>query len=144
MHLARAGHCPVFLIRNGVVENIRPSGIGLGLNFTDYFAQTLTEVKFNLKDNDLIVLYTDGITEAKNKELEDFGSVHFEKILAKNSSKNVDEISNKVMHEVAVFSQDNSQHDDITLVILKWKQKLKYDGEKEWQNSTPQLKSRMT
>ena len=97
-----------------------------------------------MKDNDTIVLYTDGITEAKNKDLEDFGNVQFEQILLNNCGKEADEISNKVIREVTLFSQSNSQHDDITLVILKWKQKLNKDGESEWQNSAPQLKTQVT
>jgi hypothetical protein len=61
-----------------------------------------------------------------------------------NADQEADVISNKVMSKVALFSQNNSQHDDITLVILKWKQKLKNDGVKEWQNSAPQLKPQVT
>jgi len=141
--LARAGHCPVILVRDNVVQNIRPSGLGLGLSFTEHFSETLEEVKFDLKDNDLIVLYTDGITEAKNKELDDFGSEEFEKILLENSSKHVDEISNKVIREVSLFSQNIPQHDDITLVILKWKHIIIPDGENKWQNSAPQLQTKV-
>ena len=141
--ISRAGHCPVLLIRDKVVQNIRPSGIGLGLNFTDHFVNTLEEIHINLKEDDLIVLYTDGITEAKNINLDDFGSIEFEKILLENSDKHVDEISNKVIREVTLFSQNISQHDDITLVILKWKQKLNLDGENKWQNSAPQLQTKV-
>jgi sigma-B regulation protein RsbU (phosphoserine phosphatase) len=104
----------------------------------------LEEIEIKLEPNDTIVLYTDGITEAKNKDLDDFGSTLFEQILINNSSKPADEISNKVMKEVTLFSQSIPQHDDITLVILKWKQILKYDGETEWQNSAPQLKTQVT
>jgi serine phosphatase RsbU (regulator of sigma subunit) len=143
LSISRAGHCPVLLIRNKVVQNIRPSGIGLGLNFTDHFVNTLDEILINLEENDLIVLYTDGITEAKNINLDDFGNVEFEKILLENCDKHVDEISNIVIREVTLFSQNISQHDDITLVILKWKQKLNLDGENKWQNLAPQLQTRV-
>jgi serine phosphatase RsbU (regulator of sigma subunit) len=143
LSISRAGHCPVLLIRNNIVQNIRPSGIGLGLNFTDHFVNTLDEIQINLEEDDLIVLYTDGITEAKNINLDDFGSIEFEKILLENCDKHVDEISNKVMREVTLFSQNISQHDDITLVILKWKQKLNLDGENKWQNSAPQLQTKV-
>ncbi len=123
LFISRAGHCPIVLIRNNIVENLRPSGIGLGLNFGPQFVHSLEEVEINLIDEDIIVLYTDGITEAKNKNLEDFGEKHFEKILVENNKLSADEISNRVIKEVTLFSQNNSQHDDITLVILKWKQK---------------------
>jgi len=123
LYISRAGHCPVLLIRDNQVESLRPSGIGLGLNFGEHFANTLEEIKVGLKENDLIVLYTDGITETQNKQLEDFGSRNFEKVLVENCESGVDEISNKVLKELTLFSKDNSQHDDITLLIFKWKQK---------------------
>jgi serine phosphatase RsbU (regulator of sigma subunit) len=122
--IARAGHCPLLLIRDGKVKNIRPKGIGLGLNFGSQFRLNLEEIELNLMENDMIVLYTDGITEAKNIDMEDFGETKFEQILLENSDKTVDEISNEVIKEITQFSRHNTQHDDITLVILKWKQKI--------------------
>ena len=112
----------------------------MGLNFTEHFDNSLDEIKINLEAEDLIVLYTDGITEAKNKNLEDFGLNNFEKILIDNAKSSPDEIANKVISEVTVFSQSHSQYDDITLVIFKWNSKIKSDGEKEWQNSALPLK----
>jgi serine phosphatase RsbU (regulator of sigma subunit) len=142
--ISRAGHCPILLVRNNIVENLRPNGIGLGLNFGPQFIDSLEERELKLQENDIFVLYTDGITEAKNKELEDYGSTQFERVLINNCNKSADEISNKVIREVTLFSQSIPQHDDITLVILKWKQKLINNGDMEWQNSAPQLKPQVT
>ena len=144
LSIARAGHCPVILIRNNEARQIRPSGIGLGLDYSENFNESLDEMNLKLENNDILVLYTDGITEAKNSALEDFGSKNFERILLENSDEEADEISKEVMNKVALFSQNNSQHDDITLVILKWKQNLKNNGVKEWQNSAPQLNPQVT
>ncbi len=141
LFLSRAGHCPIILVRDKKVENLIPTGIGLGLNFGSSFADSLEEIEIDLREDDIIVLYTDGITEAKNKNLDEFGSKYFEDILIANCEANADTLSQKVIQEVTVFSQNVSQHDDITLVILKWKQKIKIDGEEEWQSLTPQLKS---
>jgi serine phosphatase RsbU (regulator of sigma subunit) len=139
MLISRAGHCPVLLLRDDTARRIRPSGIGLGLSDDEYFKKNLDEVNIELKDNDTIILYTDGITEAKNEDLKDFGEKYFSEILLENRNKLADEISKKVIEEVTMFSHNYSQYDDITLVILKWKQKIKTDGEKIWQNSAPQL-----
>ena len=136
MQLARAGHCPI-------LENLRPSGLGLGLDFGARFAETLEELELNLKEHDTIVLYTDGISESKNSKNEDFGDFQFQKILLENNSKNADEITNSVLKEITLFSSNNHQHDDITLVILKWKPKIKNYGEEEWQNLTPLLKNKV-
>jgi phosphoserine phosphatase RsbU/P len=140
--IARAGHCPVLLLRNNRAEQLRPEGLGLGLNYSEFFSETLEETEIDLEENDTIVLYTDGITEAKNLDMEDFGSRAFERILISHMDKNAEEISNSVIKEVSLFSRSISQHDDITLVIIKWKQTNKSDGDKEWQNSAQQLKSK--
>ncbi len=144
LFLARAGHCPFLLIRNGNAQDIRPSGLALGLDYTSYFANTLEEIKLDLKEDDVLVLFTDGITEAKNSFKEDFGERNFERILLESSNLTAEEISNEVIKGVTLFSQDTTQHDDITLVIFKWKQKFNFIGEQEWQNSLPQSKIRET
>lgn len=140
--LARAGHCPFLLIRDGTAQDIRPAGLGLGLTYTPYFSNTLEETKIYLKENDVLVLFTDGITEAKNSVKEDFGERNFEKILLENSNLTAEEISNEVIKGVTLFSQNTTQHDDITLVIFKWKQKFNFIGEQAWQNSAPQSKTK--
>lgn len=119
---SRAGHCPLFLLRDGNSKQIRPSGLGLGLSAKDYFEQTLEEYSIDLKENDTIVLYTDGVTEAKNELLEDFGDKHFLRVLQSNVNLSAEELSNKIIKEITVFSSGHEQYDDITLVIFKWQQ----------------------
>ena len=74
----------------------------------------------DLSENDTIILYTDGVTEAKNEQFEDFGDQHFLKVLQSNRQLNAEELSNKIIHEISVFSSSHEQYDDITLVIFKW------------------------
>jgi serine phosphatase RsbU (regulator of sigma subunit) len=138
LFLARAGHCPLFLLRGKEHQQIKPTGLGLGLSDNNYFNQTLEEFSINLKENDTIVLYTDGITEAKNEKMEDFGDKHFLETLLSNNHLSAEELSNKIIREVTVFSSNHSQYDDITLVIFRCQQKNIIDGVKEWQNSIHQ------
>jgi serine phosphatase RsbU (regulator of sigma subunit) len=119
---SRAGHCPLFLLRGDDSKQIRPSGLGLGLSNKDYFEQTLEEYSVDLKENDTIVLYTDGVTEAKNELLEDFGDKYFLQVLQSNVNLSAQELSNKIIKEITVFSSGHEQYDDITLVIFKWQQ----------------------
>lgn len=121
LFLARAGHCPILLIRNGISQDIKPSGLGLGLDYSNHFASTLDEVKLDLQKDDVLVLFTDGITEAKDLQKEDFGEVNFEKVLIENSHLSAEQITNQVITSVTLFSRNTTQHDDITLVIFKLK-----------------------
>ena len=117
---ARAGHVPVYLCRNGRVEKLIPAGIGLGLDFRDTFEDNIKEMEIELNNNDIVALYTDGITESQNIDQEEFGDIRFEKILCEYSNKDVDELSSEIMKKVTTFSANNIQHDDITLVLVKW------------------------
>ncbi len=123
LNFSRAGHTPSVLCREGKVERLQPAGIGLGLDFTNSFSNSLKEMEIQLKNNDIVVCYSDGIPEAKNSLGEDFGYEKFEQIISENCGKNLDEISNLVMQDLSLFSKDHPQHDDITLVLFKWKQK---------------------
>jgi phosphoserine phosphatase RsbU/P len=143
IRFARAGHCPALLVRDNAVEAFKPSGIGLGLTNNSLFKIHLEEIKIDLKESDTLVFYTDGITEAQNKELQDFGDKRFTEILIKNANESVSQIASEVIKDVTLFSRNHFQYDDITLVILKWHKKNNIDGVKEWQNSTPQLKTRV-
>ena len=123
LRFARAGHCPALLVRGGSVKTFKPSGIGLGLTNNELFSNNLEEVKINLNQNDTLVFYTDGITEAKNGNYEDFGEQRFSDILMRYYNNSVNKIANEVIKDVTLFSQNHSQYDDITLVILKWHKK---------------------
>ena len=122
--IARAGHVPMFLCRNNYISKIIPNGIGLGIEKSDVFDNNLKEFEIELENDDVITLFTDGISEAKNKDLEEFGYSRLEKIIIEGSSLNVDELSRNIMKEVSIFSTEYQQHDDITLVLFKWKNNL--------------------
>jgi serine phosphatase RsbU (regulator of sigma subunit) len=119
LSLARSGHTPALLCSNGVIQKIQPPGIGLGLDYGISFENSLKEMEISLNYNDILVLYSDGIPESKNSNFEDFGYERIEKIVSDSCHLSASEISNKIMTELTTFSLDNSQHDDITLVILK-------------------------
>ncbi len=129
LKFARAGHPPLLFFNDGNIKRLIPGGIGLGLDTGKKFSDSIKEMEIQLNNNDIITLFTDGINESQNENLEEFGFGRLEKILKENSEKNVDEISNEIMQAVTVFSRNKPQHDDITLVILKRKFNNKSLGE---------------
>ncbi len=120
VNFARAGHTPVIVVRNNFAERLTPNGIGLGLDNGINFNQFITELEILLNNNDILALYSDGITESKNGKLEDYGQDRFEKVLIDNRNLHVEGISDKIVSELDNYSKDNIQHDDITLVLFKW------------------------
>ncbi|MCF8261419.1 MAG: PP2C family protein-serine/threonine phosphatase [Melioribacteraceae bacterium] len=115
----RAGHTPLHLFRDNSVKRLRPNGIGLGLDHGNKFASTLEEMEIQLNNNDILILYSDGITEAQNGINEEFGYDKLDTIVTENWRKNASEISNEIIKNVTTFSKDKAQHDDITLVVFK-------------------------
>lgn len=119
--LVRAGHTPIIYANGNGVEDLRPAGIGLGLNYSQIFTNSLETIELNLKDEDVLVVFTDGITEAKNSKMEDFGLPRLKEIISSTRYESAQEITNKIIHDVTVYSESSPQHDDITLLILKVK-----------------------
>lgn len=120
LKIARAGHPPAIYCSGIKIERILPNGMGLGLDYSASFANTLKEMQIEMQNGDVIVLYSDGIPEAKNAEDRDYGYERLEQLIYSNREKSIDYISNEIIKDLTVFSKDHSQHDDITLVLFKW------------------------
>lgn len=120
LRIARAGHPPVIYCTEKKVERLLPPGLGLGLDYSNGFANTLKEMQIKLENGNIIAFYSDGIPEAKDANYKDYGYDRFEQLILKNYHKSLDEISNDIIKDLTLFSKDNSQHDDITLVLFRW------------------------
>ena len=68
---------------------------------------------------DIVVLYTDGITEMRNEKKDEYGSQRFQRLLKENSDKTAEELVNLIVTDVDNFRGNASPHDDMTLLILK-------------------------
>lgn len=77
------------------------------------------EENFKVLDNDLLVLYTDGVIEAENENNEFFGKERFFKVLKDHAYMEPEKIKNAVMTSVTNFSKNYIQTDDISLLIIK-------------------------
>ena len=113
-----AGHNHPLLIRNGEIRKLHKGGMILGVMETTipYESETI-----NLQMDDVIVLFTDGISEAMNKEFEEFSDERLEENSVKLSSFSAKEILDGITNEVTDFTKGASQSDDITMVVIKVK-----------------------
>ena len=75
----------------------------------------------NLQKDDVIVLFTDGISEAMNKESEEFSDKRLEENSVKLSSFSANDILDGIKNEVTNFTKGAAQSDDITMVVVKVK-----------------------
>lgn len=120
-----AGHNPM-IFYNAAKKNIikiNPKGMPLGLPVNQglSFKDAMEEFSHPFEENDLFFLFTDGITEATNREGEQFGMKRIEKIfeenIVNNESPDIKELGQIIMNEIDDFTGFAKAQDDITFVI---------------------------
>lgn len=118
---ARAGHNPGIVVSqvDGDSTLLTSEGIALGLEEGIVFDKTLQENTIDVKSGDTLVFYTDGIVEAMNERLDEFGEDKFLEIVAKNQNLTSSQMIDFILKEVKDFASNYPQNDDITLVVIK-------------------------
>jgi sigma-B regulation protein RsbU (phosphoserine phosphatase) len=120
MHLARAGHCPAVYITADGYELVRPTGLGLGLTNGAIFEESTEERKISFKKGDVCVFYTDGITESRDVNGEEYGYERLTKTAIEAKNYPAAKIKDRILEDVRTFMGNSSHGDDMTLVVLKW------------------------
>jgi phosphoserine phosphatase RsbU/P len=110
------GHPPGILKRkNGPIEELTTKGTALGVvPFTEVASSSV-----QLNSGDVLILYTDGILEAHDTKMNQFGKTRLLDIINAHSHQSAQELVNHILDEIASFSEGVPQHDDVTLLILK-------------------------
>jgi serine phosphatase RsbU (regulator of sigma subunit) len=111
-----AGHNPPLLVRaDGTVEDLKGGGIILGiLPIAKY-----EDVHATMNPGDMLVLYSDGVTEAATASDDDFGEARLGQLAASLRTRPAQEIVAAVQSEVAKFAAGTPQADDITVVVMR-------------------------
>ncbi|HXH06751.1 MAG TPA: SpoIIE family protein phosphatase [Vicinamibacterales bacterium] len=123
---ARAGHTPLlYLPASGEPRQARilqPAGLVLGLHvdgIAERFAALLEEQSLRIGPGDLFVFYTDGVTEAMNRDSELFGEVRLRQLVEQYGHLGSAELRERIVAEVEAFTGGAAQHDDLTLILVK-------------------------
>ncbi len=117
---SRAGHTPIlyFNSKTKKVYSHKPKGKAIGLiNEEDKVEQKMIK----LKKNDIILFYSDGLSEIMDKEGNLFGEEKIMKILHENSDSIAKEIKEKILNFSMEYSKKNHYDDDLTFIIVKIK-----------------------
>jgi sigma-B regulation protein RsbU (phosphoserine phosphatase) len=121
VNFARAGHMPLLVCSDGKLKEYLPNGIGLGLDFTNKFDSNIDNMEIKLNNDDILILYTDGVTESQNNDNVDFGPERLKYVIEANCKGDLVNITKNIFQEVSTFSKEKQQHDDLTLVLFRWK-----------------------
>ena len=115
IRLLNAGHLPPLLVRDKQIEYIKNNSPALGLIPEAKFK----EQKVELDQNDLFIIYSDGLTEARNEEGEFFGEKRMRELLKDISNLSSEKLGEKILTELSGFKGKAKAHDDLTIAILK-------------------------
>jgi serine phosphatase RsbU (regulator of sigma subunit) len=121
---ARAGHCPTLFYKASTKKAvyIEDKGLGLGIAENNIFNTELTIGSQDYQEGDILVLYSDGLPEARNlRTMEEYGYDRLKEILQQIGSLSVDQIQQAILRDVHSFLQGAIVQDDFTLMILKFK-----------------------
>ncbi len=117
----RAGHCPLLYWNQNEEEIflIEPAGLALGLDSGKKFDVTLEEQKIDLKTDDIFILYTDGVNEARNNRQEEFEEQRLCDVVVQNFVRDSRELKGEILKHIDHFVGAQSRHDDLTMVVIK-------------------------
>jgi len=121
MKMSRAGHNPVlhYEAASAKIDIVQPKGIGLGLSKNGIFENSLEEVERKLQTGDILVFYTDGLTEAMDSQNAFYGLDRLSQIVVANKHLSADEIKHVIYKDLEQFLNRTLPQDDVTLVLLK-------------------------
>jgi serine phosphatase RsbU (regulator of sigma subunit) len=113
---SNAGHNPPFLFRaDGAAEKLEAGGLVLGIMEETEFEES----SCRLEHGDLLVIYSDGVTEAMNARSEEFGEAGLGDVVRQSRAGTAAHVLNAIVEAALDFSGDRLQTDDITLIVLK-------------------------
>lgn len=119
--VARAGHNPVILWKSASAngELISPKGIALGLDSGELFSNAIRQITVQYEPGDVFIFYTDGFSEASNRNNEEFGDERLLQTAQKYNALPAEEMLNNIITETYTFTGRTPQRDDMTMVVVK-------------------------
>ncbi len=119
---ARAGHEAPILVRNGThnADQVETAGIAIGLVDNETFSNVIETRNVSLKPGDLIVTYTDGVTEAMNANDDEWGTANLIGSIERMAdASSIGDLLENIRKDVADFTGNHRQSDDMTMLGLK-------------------------
>jgi len=111
-----AGHNPPLIVHAaGTVEQLASGGLPLGIKANAEYREGRT----TLQRGDVLVIYSDGVTEAASPNGEEFGPTRLYEVVSRNVDSSAAGIRDRIESALTKFSQGTQAADDITLVIVK-------------------------
>jgi phosphoserine phosphatase RsbU/P len=116
LRYTNAGHNPPILVRaDGTIERLTTGGMMTGaFEWAQY-----EEASVTLRDGDLLLIFSDGISEAENPEGEEYGEEKLIRFAVEHRTLSADEMRLAIFKEIDAWAGERERGDDQTLVIIK-------------------------
>ena len=121
---ARGGHELPILVRSpdggeSQARLLAGDGMVLGIVPDEIFAESVVDQRIAFARNDILVLYTDGVTEVQNAERTEFGNQRLATVVQSLAKREAKGITRGILERIQLFSGTDRQSDDFTLVVAK-------------------------
>jgi len=111
-----AGHNPPIIVSGGGVRPLEGSGMPVGL----FAGATYADEDTRLEPGDVLVVYSDGVTEALNLSGDEYGDARLADVTGAQRSAPLDEFLQSIITSVQAFAAGASQSDDVTVLVLRY------------------------
>ena len=115
IQILNAGHMPAIIIRDNRIQEMPRGSPALGLEKEI----TFIEQQIEMKKGDVLFIYSDGITDARNEAGKFFGEQRMMKLIQQYSGLSIEKIGKNILNEVEQFIGTERLYDDLSMVILK-------------------------
>ncbi|MDP9291879.1 MAG: SpoIIE family protein phosphatase [Verrucomicrobiota bacterium] len=121
--LSRAGHDAPLLYsaKKGTISRLNPPGMAIGIDVGDVFDRVTGEISVELEQNDCLVLYTDGVSEALDAKGFEFGLNRVTEAIQASAAEGAAAVIQRLIDDLQSFAGATPQNDDITLIVIRKK-----------------------
>ncbi len=115
VELCNAGHCYPLVVKSGQIRSIESTGLPLGTFFNSEYQLT----SFRLSNNDVLFLYTDGLTECTNEQGEEYSEAQLSALVSRESDRAPQELLRICVDDLTRFRSKAQRTDDLTIMVFR-------------------------
>jgi len=122
LRFSRAGHNPLILYnrdRRPALQVHDSKGMALGMDAGPIFRDSIEELEIVLRPGDLLVQYTDGVTESMNAQREEFGLRRLSQVIEEHGHDEAEYVLWKIEKAIEQWTGGAPQKDDVTMIAVK-------------------------
>jgi sigma-B regulation protein RsbU (phosphoserine phosphatase) len=114
LEICNAGHCPPLVLRDHGVSDVESTGLPVGVAELPVGVRRL-----KLEVGETLFLYSDGLTEARNRAGEMYGTERLSNVLEKNTGLSTARLAAACLRDLAMFQDGASRSDDLTILVVR-------------------------